>query len=97
MNRNVLLITILTAGLMGAVFSEVVSETLLNGFEHPSVIFNPGEKYNAEARKYQGIPTLERASGGRLWAAWYAGPIQEDRYNYVMAATSEDDGKTWSD
>ncbi len=69
---------------------------LLNGFEHPSVIFNPGEKYNAGARKYQGIPTIERAPGGRLWAAWYAGPIHEDRYNFVMAATSGDDGKTWS-
>jgi lysophospholipase L1-like esterase len=71
-------------------------QELLNGFEHPSVIFNPGEKFNAEARKYQGIPTIERAPGGRLWAAWYAGPIHEDRYNFAMAATSGDDGKTWS-
>ncbi len=76
---------------------QIDSVGLLKGFEHPSVIFNPGEKYNAEVRKYQGIPTIERAPGGRLWAAWYAGPIHEDRYNFAMAATSGDDGKTWSD
>lgn len=88
---------LLTAGLMGSVFSDETSEALLNGLEHPPVILNPGEKYNAEARKYQGIPSIERAPGGRLWAAWYAGPVQEERYNYVVAVTSGDDGKIWSD
>ncbi|MCF7849607.1 MAG: glycoside hydrolase [Kiritimatiellales bacterium] len=96
MNRNGLWTIFLTVGLLGAAFSEVISDSLLNGFKHPSVIFNPGEKYNAEARKYQGIPTIERAPGGRLWAAWYAGPIHENRYNFVMAATSGDGGQTWS-
>ncbi len=73
------------------------SDELLQGFVHPPVHFAPGEESNAEARKYQGIPTIERSPGGRLWAAWYAGPIHEDRFNYVMAATSGDDGATWSD
>ncbi len=72
-------------------------EALLNGFIHPPVIFSPGEKYGSEARKYQGIPTIERSSAGRLWAAWYAGPINEDQYNYAVVATSGDDGKIWSD
>jgi len=70
---------------------------LLQDFVHPPVNFSPGADSNSEARKYQGIPTIERAPGGRLWASWYAGPINEDRFNYVMAATSSDDGKTWSD
>lgn len=70
---------------------------LLRGFVHPPIIFDPGEEYGPEARKYQGIPTIERAPGGRLWAAWYAGPLFEDQFNYVVAATSGDDGATWSD
>jgi predicted neuraminidase len=63
----------------------------------PTIDFHPGAAYGPAERKYQGIPTIERAPNGRLWAAWYAGPVQEDRYNYVVAATSADDGRTWSD
>jgi len=63
----------------------------------PPINFHPGASYGPAERKYQGIPTIEHAPSGRLWAAWYAGPVQEDRYNYVVAATSADDGRTWSD
>jgi hypothetical protein len=70
---------------------------LLKGFVHPPAILNPGEKYNSDARKYQGVASIERAPGGRLWASWYAGSVKEDRYNYSVASTSGDDGKTWSD
>lgn len=61
------------------------------------VDFDPGEAYGPEARKYQGIPSIERTPEGRLWAAWYAGKRWEDKYNWVTLATSGDDGKTWSD
>jgi predicted neuraminidase len=60
-------------------------------------IFAPGPEYGPLERKYQGIPTIERAPNGRLWAAWYAGPVHEDRYNYVVLVTSGDDGETWTD
>ncbi len=63
----------------------------------PPVIFAPGPEYGSEARKYQGIPGIERAPNGRLWAVWYAGKIHEDQYNYVVGVTSGDDGRTWSD
>ena len=62
-----------------------------------NVSFHPGPEYGPEARKYQGIPSIERAPDGRLWAVWYAGKAQEDRYNYVVGVTSHDDGRTWSD
>jgi predicted neuraminidase len=48
-------------------------------------------------RKYQGIPGIERAANGRLWATWYGGGEGEGIYNYIMLATSADDGNTWSD
>lgn len=70
---------------------------LLKGWRHPPVIFNPGEHYGPAARNYQGIPGIERAPGGRLWATWYAGKVWEERFNYVVLATSGDDGATWSD
>lgn len=61
------------------------------------VNLSPGPEYGPEARKFQGIASLERAPAGRLWAVWYAGPITEDCYNYVVGVTSGDDGHTWSD
>lgn len=63
----------------------------------PTVNFNPGEKYADETRMFQGISSLERSPGGRLWATWYGGGITEDLHNYIMLVTSNDDGKTWSE
>ena len=62
----------------------------------PDVILEPGPRYADEVRMFQGIPGVERAPRGRLWATWYGGGVSEDRYNYVMLATSGDDGRTWS-
>jgi predicted neuraminidase len=63
----------------------------------PTVDFEPGPEYADQVRMFQGIPGLERAANGRLWATWYGGGVTEDRYNYVMLVTSGDDGATWSD
>ncbi len=51
-------------------------------------------------RGAQGVPAIERAANGRLWAAWYAGPSPrgvESSRSYVVLATSSDDGVTWSE
>jgi len=63
----------------------------------PPVDFAPGPEYGDAVRMFQGIPGLERAANGRLWATWYGGGVTEDRHNYIMLVTSGDDGKTWSD
>lgn len=57
---------------------------------------NPGPEYGSDMRKFQGIPTIERAKNGRLWAAWYGGGVGEDPFNYLVLVTSADDGQTWS-
>lgn len=62
----------------------------------PTVNSHPGPEYADNARAFQGIPGIERASNGRLWALWYAGGTGEGGANYVVLATSGDDGKTWS-
>jgi predicted neuraminidase len=60
------------------------------------VIFEPGPEYADANRKFQGIPGIERAANGRLWALWYSGDTREGPQNYVVLATSGDEGKTWS-
>ena len=62
----------------------------------PPIITQPGPKYAAESRLWQGIPGLEQARNGRLWAVWYSGGTGEGPDNYIILATSEDDGRTWS-
>jgi hypothetical protein len=62
----------------------------------PPVNFQPGPEYSDSVRMFQGIPGIERAFNGRLWATWYGGGVGEDQNNYVMLVTSDDDGKTWS-
>ncbi len=60
---------------------------------------NPGPKYGDSTRLFQGIPGIERAPNGRLWALWYAGGPDEPGEgpgNYVVLVTSGDDGRTWS-
>jgi hypothetical protein len=56
-----------------------------------------GLRYSDDARRFQGIPGLERAPAGRLWATWYGGRgTSEDHLNHVLLATSADDGVSWS-
>jgi predicted neuraminidase len=62
----------------------------------PRLIDSPGPEYSDANRRFQGIPCIERASNGRLWAVWYSGDIREGPRNYVVLATSGNDGKTWS-
>lgn len=61
-----------------------------------SINREPGEAYGPATRIFQGIPGIARAPGGRLWATWYSGGDDEGPDNYVMLATSGDDGRTWS-
>jgi hypothetical protein len=66
----------------------------------PKLIKNPSsvENYTLESRKFTGISSMAVSPGGRMWAVWYAGITPgEDLNNYVIVATSGDDGKTWEE
>jgi len=63
----------------------------------PPVVILPGSAYADDSRMWQGIPGIERARSGRLWATWYGGGIREDRHNYILLVTSGDGGSEWSD
>jgi predicted neuraminidase len=62
----------------------------------PKPNFSPGPEYSDSVRMWQGIPGIERAANGRLWATWYGGGTGEDKHNYILVNTSGDDGRTWS-
>src|SRR6185437_8156173 len=62
----------------------------------PPVNTHPSAEYADDTRIFQGIPGIERAANGRLWATWYSGGKGEGGQNYVLLVTSNDDGKTWS-
>jgi hypothetical protein len=56
-----------------------------------------GAEYAAVRRRWQGIPGIERAASGRLLATWYSGGDNEGPDNYVLLASSEDNGRTWAE
>lgn len=96
LGRIVVVITTTMLGLVDSaeVRGEATPEEIAR--RTPPVHRPPGPKYAADTRAFQGIPGLERASNGRLWATWYGGGPDEGPENYVMLATSDDDGRTWS-
>lgn len=58
----------------------------------------PRAEHAVTNRAFQGIPSLAIAPKGRLWATWYAGVTpDEDRNNYVVLSTSDDNGRTWKE
>ncbi len=65
----------------------------------PQIISASDTEYpTVETRNIQMVSSMAVSPRGRLWAVWYAGPAPgEDRNNYVVVATSGDDGRTWEE
>ena len=61
------------------------------------VVDLPGAEFQPGARQWQGIPGLECASNGRLWATWYTGTEGEGPGNHVVVATCPVTGGAWTD
>lgn len=72
------------------------AEALAEAARPVEINFLPGPEYADDKRLFQGIPSIERAPGGRLWAAWYSGGQGESCLNYTVLATSGDGGQSWS-
>ena len=60
----------------------------------PSVILNPGEEFQDEARPGAMIIGMDRTPKGRIWGCWTGTGDKQD--GYFLLATSDDDGATWS-
>ncbi|MFI4910067.1 MAG: exo-alpha-sialidase [Sedimentisphaeraceae bacterium JB056] len=66
------------------------------GFRAARIITDIGDEHCSENRSFQGIPSIEIADNGRLWATWFGGGFGETDENYVILATSSDGGVSWS-
>ena len=60
----------------------------------PNVITSPWPQHVPPTTR-QGVPGIERTANGRLWAIWVRDA--ESPRSYVVLATSDDDGRSWSD
>jgi len=67
-------------------------------YSPPANVGKPSAIYATTNRAFTGIPSIAVTRGGRLWATWYAGKTPgENENNYVVLATSGDDGATWKE
>lgn len=58
----------------------------------------PRADHRPDNRAYTGIPSVEVAPNGRLWATWFCGITpKEDNNSYVVLSTSGDGGRTWKE
>ena len=58
---------------------------------------NKMDAFLPHTRVWQGIPSIEKTKGGRLFATFYSGNVKESAGNYCVLLQSDDDGKTWID
>lgn len=65
----------------------------------PATVFFPAKRadFLPENRLWQGIASMERTAGGRLFSVFYSGGKTEENGNYVVLALSDDDGYAWQD
>ena len=75
-------------------FKTVLDKLLPLALRPPVFNTNPGPEYDVDARNYGMIIGMDRTPKGRIWTAWVAGGDSED--GYFVAATSDDNGLTWS-
>ncbi|MEQ8552334.1 MAG: sialidase family protein [Cyclobacteriaceae bacterium] len=72
-----------------------------NSFLQPATVYTSEEiatTHPATERQFTGISSLAIGEDGRLWATWYTGNTpEEDQNNYVVLATSGDEGETWKE
>lgn len=61
------------------------------------LITDPNElqKYSAENRKWQGIPSVEITKNGRIFVCFYSGGETEQMGNFALLLESRDGGKTF--
>ncbi|MGE4488739.1 MAG: sialidase family protein [Kiritimatiellales bacterium] len=87
------MLRILTAVLLTTLIARAEQAAFLNP---PAYIAPPDSQHAVTNRGVTMVSSMAVTPGGRLWAVWYAGVTPgEDQNNYVVLATSGDDGKTW--
>lgn len=60
----------------------------------PVLVYGPDGECKNGARRWQGIPAIERTPNGRLFFAFYSGKTDEGIGNFVLLFKTDDEGKT---
>lgn len=84
--------------MIALMFAAVVSPFSASDYRNadcPAVFASASAERAPTTRGFQGIPTIEATSNGRLMAAWYGGGTGETADNYLVVAQSDDKGLTW--
>jgi Neuraminidase (sialidase) len=55
------------------------------------------ERAQAKYRAWQGIASVERTKGGRMFVSFFTGVTAEQMGNYTAIIKSDDNGKTWTE
>lgn len=82
------------------IFNVAIAQDDMSFLLPPRLIKNPAtvEDYSVKNRKVTMVPSIAVSRNGRFWATWYAGITPgENRNNYVVLATSDDQGETWEE
>jgi hypothetical protein len=62
----------------------------------PTILTRPtADRYQDAHRLWQGIASVGRTPGGRLFANWYSGMETERGGNFIVVTVSDDNGDTW--
>lgn len=83
-----------------AYFNSSLAQDNRTEFDPPRLIEGSeiSQQHSIESRKFSGISSLAVSPKGRMWAVWYAGITPgEDLNNYVVLATSSDQGRNWEE
>ncbi|HWA98507.1 MAG TPA: sialidase family protein [Pirellulales bacterium] len=62
--------------------------------EPPEINTSPGSEYADDRRTFNMIIGMDQTPNGRIWACWCSGGDSQD--GYFVAATSDNQGLTWS-
>lgn len=91
---------LLSLTLLILIFNNLKAQEDASFLNPPKLIKDPSlfENYTPASRKFTGISSLAVSPKERMWAVWYAGiTLGEDFNNYVVVATSGDQGKSWKE
>lgn len=95
MNKAIpLLLTVLLTCMQADAQPALDQATLDLALEPPALNTNPGPEYAAANRPGNMVIGIERTPKGRLWAAWIGNGDSPN--GFLMLASSDDGGKTWS-
>src|SRR5688572_2771541 len=102
--RSVLLALVPAVLILGAA-ATAAAENVKNAASAPQILatsqvfkYPLSDPYDLKnLHGFNHAPSIARMADGKLIAAWFSGPFEASVHQVILASTSNDDGKTWSE